>query len=208
MRGAEAAPQGEFTEGAQHQYCFTRQPVKYQRQTSAARLRNHPGPGGGWKGHDGGPPPTEDPHPAAADSGSRSSSPEVETQRQVQVEISAGSTITSASHAEPQRSPPGASVDCRGEACTTSTAVTAASSNHKESAGSREVGLRTQAAPLANPNAIQSNNEQSGVDQGGAVRHAQRRHPGEQILTGPAQKILAGLKQRRSNSAVDEQLFV
>ncbi|KAM6957138.1 GEM-interacting protein [Aplochiton taeniatus] len=216
VRGAEAAPQGELTEGAQPQYCFTRQPVKYQRQTSAIRLLN-PGPGAGREGQDEVPPPTDNIHPATADGSSHSSSPGVETQRQAHLEITPDSTttslpsqrsITSASHPETQRSPPGASEECQGlgVACTTSTVVTAASSKQKESGRSQEVGPRTQAAPSANPTAIRSD-KRSSVDQGGSVRHSQR-NPGEQVLTGPAQKILAGLKQRRSNSAVDEQLFV
>ncbi|XP_056143814.1 GEM-interacting protein isoform X2 [Lampris incognitus] len=57
----------------------------------------------------------------------------------------------------------------------------------------------------ANPNINQSNNS---AGQGRALCHTPKRLPGEQTLSAPAQKILSGLKLRRSHSGKDEQLFV
>ncbi|KAL0992640.1 hypothetical protein UPYG_G00096090 [Umbra pygmaea] len=67
-------------------------------------------------------------------------------------------------------------------------------------ASAQEAGLRGRAATLSQLNVNQSNNRQAWVGE-------RRRPSGEESLTGPARKILSGLKLRRSHSGL-QQHFV
>lgn len=68
------------------------------------------------------------------------------------------------------------------------------------STGAQEAGLRSRSATLSQLNVNQSNNRQGWVGE-------RRRLSGEEGLSGPARKILSGLKLRRSHSGL-QQHFV
>ncbi|KAM4597977.1 GEM-interacting protein isoform 2-T2 [Polymixia lowei] len=200
------------------QYNITRQPAKYHRQpTPGIRLRN-PGHGTGqpdpkaWKS---GTP--ERTRPGSAGS-SRGSSPEPGPQSQgpdVPGETTrppgrASDTAEDEADvpASPRKLVPASPREVvqymlgLDGAATASTGTAVALSNPSQvSSQEARSGIES------NVNTNQSNNKQS-VGQGRALCQSPKRLPGERNLTAPAQKILSGLKLRRSHSGKDEQLFV
>lgn len=76
----------------------------------------------------------------------------------------------------------------------------AAGANPTPSTGAQEAWLRSRLATLSQLNMNQSNNSQGWVGE-------RRRQGGEEGLSGPAQRILSGLKLRRSHSGL-QQHFV
>ena len=91
-----------------------------------------------------------------------------------------------------------------GAASVTSTAATATMTNAKLSF-TRQEGLESQAASLTDRNTNQSNNRLR-VCERQPLRQSLQRTPAEQSLTGPAQKILSGLKLRRNDTGNDEPI--
>lgn len=204
MRGAsndphsEAQRESDLDSRNQPHYRFTRQPVKYYRHHNpAARFANtgravresvalaRAGPG-------------------SADS-SRSSSPEPGTQRlsqtpSVQCERTGLLTITSDGKANIPPSPREVAQYMLGlDSSYTSTATPASPSTTKEFP--RKVAAECQAdRSMTLPN-MRQNAGQSHAPSTKTI-------PVEHNLTPPAQKILSGLKLRRSHSGKDEQLFV
>eukprot|EP00063_Salmo_salar_P073327 XP_014048162.1 PREDICTED: GEM-interacting protein-like isoform X1 [Salmo salar] len=81
-----------------------------------------------------------------------------------------------------------------------SIAATTAGAYPTPSTGAQEAGLRSRSATLSQLNVNQSNNRQGWVGE-------RRRLSGEEGLSGPARKILSGLKLRRSHSGL-QQHFV
>lgn len=208
MRGAPSHPQGESvrdqnsTVGIQTHYRFTRQPVKYHRHhnpgyrfPNPSRAARHQGAAA--KGH-----------PGSADS-SRSSSPEPGAQTLSQ-------NLDPHSEKGSQTHQTRATTESKGDTAVsprhvvqymlgldstslpaTSTASVTSSSPAQGSAAGVSVGH------LADLNINHSNNRQS-VGQS----QTSKTLPPEHKLTSPAQKILTGLKLRRSHSGKEEQLFV
>ncbi|XP_056263316.1 GEM-interacting protein isoform X2 [Pseudoliparis swirei] len=189
--------------GTQPHYRFTRQPVKYYRHhNSEIRLPN-PGcdsrqPAAPARGSTG-----------SADS-SHSSSPEPGTQRLSpnlgvhfentlqphQATVAAENTVdVPLSPRKVVRYMLGLDSGC------TSAVTTTSSSTTEES--SREVASVSQATQSL----MLSNNRQS-AGQSQSLCPSSKTLPVERNLTSPAQKILSGLKLRRSHSGKDEQLFV
>ncbi|KAE8283315.1 GEM-interacting protein [Larimichthys crocea] len=209
MRGASSNPRGEpmgepdFVMGAQPHYRFTRQPVKYYRhhnpgtrlpsQGRPTRLPANPAMGS----------------PGSEDS-SRSSSPEPETQRLSQnIDVHYENTR--------QHHPATVAIESRvdiplrprevvqymlGLDSTCSSAATATSSSTAQESSQEVV-----AACPADRNINLPNNRQS-AGESRSLCQSQRTLPVEHNLTSPAQKILSGLKLKRSHSGKDEQLFV
>ncbi|XP_026181964.1 GEM-interacting protein [Mastacembelus armatus] len=207
IRGASSDPLGELQGeldsdmGTQAHYHFTRRPVKYHRHHNAANRLSTPGRSAGQPAA----PVRGD--PGSADS-SRSSSPEPGTQRLSKnlddhyenqphqaifategkmgvplsprevVQYMLGLDSTFASHA------------------TAKTSGTTQKSSKEEAAG-------CQADQNIN---LTSTRQIDGQSQ--ALCQSPNTPPVEHNLTPPAQKILSGLKLRRSHSGKDEQLFV
>ncbi|XP_070704365.1 GEM-interacting protein [Pempheris klunzingeri] len=196
MRGASSDPQGELVGepdlGTQPHYRFTRQPVKYYRHHNTGT--RHPNPGLASRQ----PATPARGHPGSADS-SRSSSPEPGTQRLSQ----------------------NLDVHCE-NTCRPHQATIAVESKVDVPLSPREVvqymlGLDS-AATAAPPCATQQPSQED-VAAGGqadvninlqsrALCQSPKTLPVEHNLSSPAQKILSGLKLRRSHSGKDEQLFV
>ncbi|XP_041736834.1 GEM-interacting protein-like isoform X1 [Coregonus clupeaformis] len=86
------------------------------------------------------------------------------------------------------------------EPSTAATTAVEAEANPTPSTGAQEAGLRSRSATLSQLNMNQSNNRQGWVGE-------RRRQGGEEGLSGPARKILSGLKLRRSHSGL-QQHFV
>lgn len=208
MRDVSSDPQGEMVGeattdlGVQPYYRFTRQPVKYHRHHNTGTRVSNPACAARQAA------PQLRGHTGSADS-SRSSSPEPGAQR-----LSRDIDIHYEGILEPQH-------------------VTTDTENKMDAPLSpREVvqymlGLDSTYAPLspstassatqaaeevaggcrANRNINQSNNKQST----GHYHHlcsSPKTIPVEKNVTSPAQKILSGLRLRRSHSGKDEQLFV
>ncbi|XP_071328459.1 GEM-interacting protein [Trachinotus anak] len=189
--------------GTQPHYRFTRQPVKYHRHHNpGARLCN-PGrtarqPAAPVRGS-----------PGSADS-SRSSSPEPGTQRLSQnLDIHCEnthqpphSTIAAETKVAAPLSPREVAQYMLGLNSTlTSPATVTSSGTTPESSQGEAAGCQ------ADLNTNMSNNRQS-AGQSRALCHSPKTLPVDHNLTAPAQKILSGLKLRRSYSGKDEQLFV
>ncbi|XP_044036711.1 GEM-interacting protein [Siniperca chuatsi] len=205
MRGASCNPQGEVVGapdsdlGTQPHYRFTRQPVKYYRHHNPGTRLPKPGcaarqpasPGRGSLG--------------SADS-SRSSSPEPGTQRLSQ-KLDA--------HCENTRQPHQANVATESKVDvplsprdivqymlgldSTFTSAETATSSSTTQESCHEVATGCQA---------DLNINMSNARQSWALCQSPKKLPVEHNLTSPAQKILSGLKLRRSHSGKDEQLFV
>ncbi|CAB1341458.1 unnamed protein product [Coregonus sp. 'balchen'] len=86
------------------------------------------------------------------------------------------------------------------EPSTAATTAVEAEANPTPSTGAQEAGLRSRSATLSQLNMNQSNNRQGWVGE-------RRRQGREEGLSGPARKILSGLKLRRSHSGL-QQHFV
>lgn len=209
MRGTSRDPQNEPVEepdsdlGTQPHYRFTRQPVKYYRHhnpgirlpnpshtasQSAAPARGSPG---------------------SADS-SRSSSPEPGTPRIPQnldvhyenTHLSQKATNAMESKVDVPLSPREVVEYMLGlDSTFTSAAAATLSSTTQESA--KEEVPRCQA-----DRNINLNNSRQSTGQRPALCQSPKTLNVEHSLSSPAQKILSGLKLRRSHSGKDEQLFV
>lgn len=203
MRGAsndphsEAQRESDLDSRNQPHYRFTRQPVKYYRHHNpAARFAN---PGRVVRQ----PAALARVSPGSADS-SRSSSPEPGTQRLSQtspVQCERTGLLTNASDGKANIPPSPREVVqyMLGLDSSTSTATTASPSTTKEFP--RKVAAERQAdRSMTLPNMRQS--------AGQSHAPSTKTIPVEHNLTPPAQKILSGLKLRRSHSGKDEQLFV
>ncbi|XP_034395466.1 GEM-interacting protein isoform X2 [Cyclopterus lumpus] len=199
MRGASSNPQSEPMGepdsglGTQPHYRFTRQPVKYYRHHNPGIRLSKPGcaarqPAAPARGCAG-----------SADS-SRSSSPEPGTQR-LSPNVGARFENTLQTHQATVAAENTVDVPLNPrevvqymlglDSIFTSAATTTSSSTTRES--SQEVASVSQATQIL------SNDRQS---------QSSKTLPVERNLTSPAQKILYGLKLRRSHSGKDEQLFV
>ncbi|XP_042360726.1 GEM-interacting protein [Plectropomus leopardus] len=210
MRGASSDPQGEPVEapdsdlGTQPRYRFTRQPVKYYRHHNpGTRLCN---PGRGAKQ----PAAAATGHPGSASS-SRSSSPEPGTQRLSQnfdihpekAHQLQQATVTAENKVDAPLSPREVVQYMLGlDSLFTSTASEVSSASTTQES-SQEVTSVCQADQDIN---LSSNRQSAGQRQ--ALCQSPKTLPLELNLTSPAQKILSGLKLRRSHSGKDEQLFV
>ncbi len=190
--------------GTQPHYRFTRQPVKYYRHHNPGTRLSNPGRAVRQ------PAAPVRRRPGSADS-SRSSSPEPGTQRLSQnLDVHCENThqphqATSATDGKVDvpLSPRDVVQYMLGlDSAFTSAATATSSSTTQES--SQEVAAGCQLADL---NTNMSNNRQS-AGQSRAPCQSPKTLPIEQNLTSPAQKILSGLKLRRSHSGKDEQLFV
>ncbi|XP_038845031.1 uncharacterized protein LOC120044453 [Salvelinus namaycush] len=209
--------------GTQPRSHFSRQPVKYQRQPTPGLRRSAGATSAGQLGEE-----DEDEEedeeeerkrnqPRSADS-SRSPSPEPEpvSQRmrilrlELPPETTAYHLLSQAgghapeSQTEREKTPPYEVPQGRLRAGTVvvepSIAATTAGANPTPSTGAQEAGLRSRSATLSQLNVNQSNNRQGWVGE-------RRRLSGEEGLSGPARKILSGLKLRRSHSGL-QQHFV
>lgn len=203
MRGASSEPHAEpppreshfDSRNQPHYYRFTRQPVKYHRHhnpaarfASAGRAVRQPAAAA-----------------ARADAGSadssRSSSPEPGTER-----LSQGSSVQSEQTCVLTDAPAGVPPSPRevvqymlglDSPCTS---AAAAASSRSTGNFARKVKDEQEERSMTLPNMRQS----VGQSHGSSTRTL----PAEHHLTSPAQKILSGLKLRRSHSGKDEQLFV
>lgn len=187
--------------GNQPHYRFTRQPVKYYRHHNPGTRVSNPGRAARQ------PAASARASPGSADS-SRSSSPEPGKQR-----LSQSLDV----HSENTRQPHQAT-DATGTKVDVplsprevvqymlgldSTFTSAATSHRTAQESSQEVATRCQAEQNIHlPNSRQS----TGHSQ--ALFQSPKTHPVEHNLSSPAQKILSGLKLKRSHSGKDEQLFV
>ncbi|KAK5884848.1 hypothetical protein CesoFtcFv8_018625 [Champsocephalus esox] len=200
MRGASSDSQGEPVRepdsvlGTQPHYRFTRQPVKYYRHHNPGTRLPHPGraprqPAASERGYTG-----------SADS-SRSSSPEPRTQRlsqNVDTPQPQQSTFAAENKVDVPLSPRKVVQYMLGlDSILTETSV---STGHESS---QAVASGCQGAQNKN----MSCNRQ-GTGQRPALCQSPKTFPVEMNFTSPAQKILSGLKLRRSLSGKDEQLFV
>lgn len=204
MRGAsndphsEAQRESDLDSRNQPLYRFTRQPVKYYRHHNpAARFAN---PGRAVRQ----PAALARAGPGSADS-SRSSSPEPGTQRLSQtssVQCERTGLLTNASDGKANIPPSPREVVqymLGLDSSYTSTATLASPSTTKEFPW--KVAAECQAdRSMTLPNVRQS--------AGQSHAPSTKTLPVEHNLTPPAQKILSGLKLRRSHSGKDEQLFV
>ncbi|XP_037331427.2 GEM-interacting protein [Pungitius pungitius] len=201
VRGASSDPQGEPSGGpdsvlgTQPHYRFTRQPVKYHRHhnpgirlpTPGCAARHFAAPARACTG--------------SADS-SRSSSPEPATQNLGVHFEKTRQPLQLTVATEDSLSPREVVQYMLGlDSIFTSAVTTTTSSGTRES--SREVASGSQNVqslemPGIRPSAVQSQ----------ARCQSPKTLPVERNLTSPAQKILSGLKLRRSHSGKDEQLFV
>ncbi|KAF7657842.1 hypothetical protein LDENG_00021680 [Lucifuga dentata] len=203
MRGASRDPRGELVDdsdsvlGTQPQYHFTRQAVKYRHHNQGARLSN---PGCAARQPRG---PVRS-HPGSADS-SRSSSPEPGRQRLSQ------DLDVPCENLQQQHHQAGVNTEGKGDVPQNPCDVvqnmlgldsTFTPSGAATQGSSEEAGCRRQ----ADLNTNQSNRQSAG--QCRILCHSSKTLPVDQKLTSPAQKILSGLKLRRSHSGKEEQLFV
>lgn len=188
----------------QPRYRFTRQPVKYHRHHNPGPRLSNPGRAAR---HPAAPVRSR---PGSADS-SRSSSPEPGTQRLSQNvnfcsentrHLLRHSTSTGESKVDPPLSPRDVVHYMLGlDSVLTSPATVTSSSAAQESSEVEAAGCR------ANLNINMSNYRKS-AGQSRVVCYSPKTFPVDHNLSTPAQKILSGLKLRRSNSGKDEQLFV
>ncbi|KAM3864422.1 GEM-interacting protein [Diretmus argenteus] len=190
MRGAARTPQDEPV-GTQPQYRFTRQPVKYHRHQTSGTRRSNPEPG------DGRPASPGRIRPGSVDS-SRSSSPEPRhPQRRSQ------DSDVPRENTRPPRQAGGITAEGKADVPASPHEVV-----------QYMLGLDTPAGSAAISSPTQGSSQETGSGRQGSPGRARCRSPkrlpgpGEQSRTGPAQKILSGLKLRRSHSGKDEQLFV
>uniref|UniRef100_UPI0037E95694 GEM-interacting protein n=1 Tax=Semicossyphus pulcher TaxID=241346 RepID=UPI0037E95694 len=205
MRGASSHPQGKPVGEpdcgleTQPHYRFTRQPVKYQRHhnpgprlPNLCRAARQPAD------------PARD-CPGSADS-SRSSSPEPGTPRLSQnSDVQSENTHISGaaeSKVDMTLSPRQVVQYMLGLDSTFTSAATVTSSSTTQ-----ERAQVVAAGGQADLNTNHSNNRPR-VGQSQALCQSSKTLPVEHKLTSPAQKILSGLKLRRSHSGKDEQLFV
>ncbi|XP_051245241.1 GEM-interacting protein [Dicentrarchus labrax] len=203
MRGASSNPHSELVGepdshlATQPHYRFTRQPVKYYRHHNpGTRLPNL-----GRAARQPAAPARDS--PGSADS-SRSSSPEPGTQRlsqnlDVLCENTCQATFAGESKADVPMSPRDVVQYMLGLDSTFTSATTATSSSTTQEAAA---GCQTDRNITAT-----CNNSQS-PGQSRFLCESPKSLPVEHNLTSPAQKILSGLKLRRSHSGKDEQLFV
>ncbi|CAL8273688.1 unnamed protein product [Lota lota] len=205
VSGAAGALDSEAAGGADTHsyYSFTRQPVKYQRHSTPGTGRprpwsRHPSAGGSdTEAQSGGSREPENPEEGTPDAqnlgvdpgqGADPASPRAVVQHMLALDP-VWTTTTA----------PAASVS----STTTSISTTPATTPHstRDSGSGSKVDLTTV-------------NLSCGVEAAGhaagraAMCQSPKRLSGEQPLSVPAQKILSGLKLRRSNSGKDEQLFV
>ncbi|XP_041861114.1 GEM-interacting protein [Melanotaenia boesemani] len=208
MRAASGDPRGESVLesasdlGIQPHYRFTRQPVKYHRHHNAEiRLCN---PGCATKQ----PAAPTSVYQGSADS-SRSSSPELGTQRLSSnfdaccenIQQPHQVTVNTESKVEVPLSPREVVQYMLGLDSTFTSAGAASSTAPQKS--THEVATRWQADQNVNLN----NNRQSTGQSYHLYASSKTVHV-DHNLSSPAQKILSGLKLRRSHSGKDEQLFV
>nr|XP_046270665.1 GEM-interacting protein isoform X2 [Scatophagus argus] len=206
MRGALSHPQGEPVGepesdlGTQPQYRFTRQPVKYYRSGSRP-----PNPGRAARQ----PATSARGRPGSADS-SRSSSPEPGTQRlfqnlDVHCENPWGPHQAAATTAEGKADVPMSPREVVQYMLGLDSKLTAATvtsySTTQESPQEVTAGCQTN----RNTN-LPYDSRRGGQSQ--ALCQSPKTLPGDHNLSLTAQKILSGLKLRRSHSGKDEQLFV
>ncbi|XP_069381480.1 GEM-interacting protein isoform X2 [Paralichthys olivaceus] len=210
MRGGSTDHQGEPVGepdsdlGTQPRYRFTRQPVKYYRHNNPGTRLSNPGSAARQS-----PTPVRA-NPGSADS-SRSSSPEPADQRPPQrldvhfenAHLPLQSDIAAESKMDVPLSPREVVQYMLGLDSTFSSPVTVTSSGTTQGACQEVAAAGCQAA--LNPD-LSKNRQSSGQSQ--ALCHSPKTFPTEHNLSAPAQKILSGLKLRRSYSGKDEQLFV
>lgn len=205
MRGASSDPQGELVGepdcdlGTQPHYRFTRQPVKYYRHHSTGTRPPNPSLAARQPAA-----PARD-RPGSADS-SRSSSPEPGTQRlslNVQYENTLQATAAAESKVDVPPSPREVVQYMLGLDSTSTSAAPATSPGTT----ARESSQEAAAGCEADVNMNLSDSRQS-AGRGQAPCPSPKTLPVEHNWTSPAQKILSGLKLRRSHSGKDEQLFV
>lgn len=204
MKLASSGPHGEPVEepdmelSTQPHYRFTRQPVKYYRHHNPGTRPPYPGR------------PARQPatpvrgSPGSADS-SRSSSPEPGTQMHSQtlgVQAEKSHLVISASEnkVEVPLSPREVVQYMLG---LDSTLISSAT----EKSPGTTLDSPRQAAEIADRTVNLPNNRQS-AGQSRTLCQLSKTLPLEHNLSSPAQKILSGLKLRRSHSGKDEQLFV
>lgn len=206
MRGGSADHQGEPVGdsdlGTQPRYRFTRQPVKYLRHHNpGTRLSN---PGGAARQ----PPAAARENPGSADS-SRSSSPEPAAQRPPQrsdahfenAHLPLHSDTAAESKMDVPLSPREVVQYMLGLDSTFASPATVTSSATTQ--GPCQEGAAAGGQAAVNPNLSGQS-----VGQSQAFCPSPKTFPTEHNLSAPAQKILSGLKLRRSYSGKDEQLFV
>ncbi|XP_040014504.1 GEM-interacting protein [Xiphias gladius] len=209
IRGVRTDPRGE-TAGepysdlvTQPHYRFTRQPVKYHRHHNPGTQLSNPGHAARQLAA---PVPG---CPGSADS-SRSSSPEPGMQRPSQnLDVRCEnthqphqSTVATENKVDPPLSPGKVAQYMLGLDSTFTSPATVTSSGTTKESSQEEA-----AACPADLNRVLSSNRQSS-GQSRALCHSPKKLHVEHNLTAPAQKILSGLKLRRSHSGKDEQLFV
>lgn len=203
MRGESSDIQGEPVREpdsvlvTQPHYRFTRQPVKYYRHHNQGTRLSNPGHAARQTAA------LVRDHPGSADS-SRSSSPESGAQRPSQnlscentCQLHQATTVTENKMDVPL-SPAKVAQYMLGLDLT----VTATPSGTTQESSQ---GAAARCHPDVNIN--QSSNRQ-GAGHSRALCQSPKTLPIEHKLTSPAQKILSGLKLRRSHSGKDEQLFV
>ncbi|XP_037649187.1 GEM-interacting protein [Sebastes umbrosus] len=197
MRGASSNPQGEPVGepdsdlGTKPHYRFTRQPVKYYRHHNpGTRLPNLErkaiSPAAPARGC-----------PGSADS-SRSSSPEPGTLR-----LSQNLDV----HFENTHRPHQAAVDVPPSPREVVQYMLGLDSMFTSAATTTPTGTTQELVASGCQNINLSNNRQS-AGQSQALCPSPKTLPVDYHLSSPAQKILSGLKLRRSHSGKDEQLFV
>ena len=217
LRGATAAPLADSLAetdppvGTPPRCNFSRQPAKYQRQATPAAQRHSSGLRTGLPGEEVLAEATDRTQTGSAYSSSSSSSPEPGALSQAQLIGTALEPPRPSSHAgHVSEKQPGSFWEVAqgrlglGAASMTSTAPTATMTNAKLSF-TQEEGLESQAASLTGLNTNQSNNRLR-VCERQPLRQSLQRTFAEQSLTGPAQKILSGLKLRRHNTGNDEPI--
>lgn len=191
--------ESESASVTQPHYRFTRQPVKYHRNHNAGmRLYN--------LNHATRPPATPARDQSGSADSSRSSSPEPRTHRFPQDVTSEGCQPNQVGNAEENKmnvplSPREVVQYMLGLDSTFPSVATATPSSVTQESSQEPV-----AGNQTDLNIHPSNDKQSGLRR--AVCHSPRTVRVEHNLVSPAQKILSGLKLRRSHSGKDEQLFV
>lgn len=198
MKGASSHPQSEpqgepgSVSGTQPLYRFTRQPVKYHRHINSATRSPNPF-------HTKRQPeaPDSQSHPESVDS-SRSSSPEPRAQS-----LSQDSDLHGEDSCRPQQSSAASESNVRMSPQEIAQFMLRLDSTYI-SASRQE---STQAGQHDDLNVNHSNNRPS-QGRGQTPCQSSQTLPHEHKLTSPAQKILSGLKLRRSQSGKDDQLFV
>lgn len=208
IRGASSDPQGEpvgepeFNVSTQPHYRFTRQPVKYYRHHNPGTRLPNPARTARQ------PEARARSGPGSADS-SRSSSPEPGTQRlsqnlSVQCEKTHLAADASETKADVPLSPREVVQYMLGLDSTVTSAATATSPSTTTEKSHPKVATGCQADRNMN---LPHNRTGAGV-QSRVLYQSPKTLPFEHNLSSPAEKILSGLKLRRSHSGKDEQLFV